>query len=232
MSDIRAGAKRIAEQAAAKLDARYATVAVSTHLASYRGFFGTVLGLSVGLFQAFGGAGTIALKSFGSAVATRFDTTLSGMACTILLIMAQSLVRSREESVLAATDQVFEDLVLSRERDVAGALGVQGDSIAPQNFAELFRRAVEMIARQVGDVAASSAALVRQTGALVEAVSGSTAQLGKIGAKLEQTQGPVEAVRSVVAGERARSVAAVTEQSARKITGRNPQRACQRREGG
>jgi biopolymer transport protein ExbB/TolQ len=211
--DIRAGARRLAEQAAAQLDSRYSTVNVLTHLASYCGFFGTVLGLSVGLFQAFGSQGALSIKSFGAAVSTSFDTTLSGVACTILLIMMQSLMRSREEALLTATDQMVEDTLLQHEQEMATTLGVAGLAVSPQNHAEIYSRTVDMISGQVREMTAASQSLVQQTQTLIETFSQTNRELHSNSTKIEATHQSVEAARADFNGGLAGIAAAAKEQA-------------------
>ena len=210
VADTRAGARRLAEEAAALLDARYAAVNVLTHLASYCGFFGTVLGLSIGLFQAFGSQGILSVKSFGAAVSTSFDTTLSGVACTILLIMVQSLLRSREEAVLTGTDRLAGEVLLRHEQELADSLGVSGQALAPQNQAELYGRTVELIAGQMREMTAASQSLARQSQALLESLVQAvgavrtenhqlTTALAQTTRELQATVAGGEAIRQTVA---------------------------------
>jgi biopolymer transport protein ExbB/TolQ len=211
--DIRAGARRLAEQAAAQLDSRYATVNVLTHLASYCGFFGTVLGLSVGLFQAFGSQGALSLKSFGAAVSTSFDTTLSGVACTILLIMMQSLMRSREEALLTATDQLVEDTLLRHEQEMADSLGVNGLAISPQNHTEIYSRTVDMISTRVGEITTASQTLALQTQILIETLAQTNGELRASSTKLEAMNQSVEAAHAEFFGSLAQMADTAKEQT-------------------
>ena len=147
------------------------------------------------MFQAFGSQGALSIKSFGAAVSTSFDTTLSGVACTILLIMMQSLVRSREEALLSTTDQLVEDTLLRHEQDMAATLGVNGLALSPQNHVEIYGRTVDMISGQVREMAAASATLAQQTQILIEALSQTNSEFRLAAAKTEATQKSIDSVQ-------------------------------------
>jgi biopolymer transport protein ExbB/TolQ len=212
--DIRAGARRLAEQAAAQLDSRYSAVNVLTHLASYCGFFGTVLGLSVGLYQAFGSQGALSLKAFGAAVSTSFDTTLSGVACTILLVMMQSLVRAREEAILTDTDQLVEDKLSLHEHEMATTLGTNGLAISSQNHTEIYSRTVDMISGQVREMAAASQMLAQQTQSLLETLAQTNGELRQAVSQAEANQRSIEAARTDLNEGIAQASAAANDHSA------------------
>jgi len=78
VADPRPAAQRLAEEDAEQIESAYGTPGILIHLASYCGFFGTVLGLSFGLYATFMNGGQPSIRAFSAALATAFDTTLAG----------------------------------------------------------------------------------------------------------------------------------------------------------
>ncbi|MCF3650772.1 MotA/TolQ/ExbB proton channel family protein [Synoicihabitans lomoniglobus] len=76
------------------------------------GFFGTVWGLSKGLYNNFVLQGEDSTNSFANAIGTAFDTTLLALFLTIALTIAQSLLRRAEIALLERLDHFVEDHLL------------------------------------------------------------------------------------------------------------------------
>ncbi len=70
-----------------------------TQLLPLIGFFGTVFGLSLGLYGSFLVQGDPTTRGFASAIAIAFDNTLLGLALTIILFSMTSVVRKADETI-------------------------------------------------------------------------------------------------------------------------------------
>lgn len=92
--------KSLADHDDAEVDAAYRLSTDIIQILPLIGFFGTVFGLSHGLYQSFLQTGGTTTKDFAKAIAVAFDNTLLGLALTILLFAFQSILRKREESLL------------------------------------------------------------------------------------------------------------------------------------
>lgn len=92
--------KTLAEHDEAEIDSAYRLSTDIVQILPLIGFFGTVFGLSHGLYQSFLATGGTSTKDFAKAIAIAFDNTLLGLALTIILFAVQSLLRKREESLL------------------------------------------------------------------------------------------------------------------------------------
>ena len=106
--------KQLAEADASDVEFGYHVVGELIQILPLLGFFGTVLGLSRGLHRDFlseMAQASTGIKSFVGAIGTAFDTTLLGLACTIILIILQLLVRKREEIFLADLDRAADNFV-------------------------------------------------------------------------------------------------------------------------
>jgi biopolymer transport protein ExbB/TolQ len=94
------------EREASEIDAGYRVPTDITQLLPLIGFFGTVFGLSIGLYNAFLVQGDSTTRSFASAIAIAFDNTLLGLALTIVLFAVTSLVRKMDESISARIENL------------------------------------------------------------------------------------------------------------------------------
>ncbi len=105
-------AKELAERDAGDLEASHGTLTSVIQVLPLIGFFGTVLGLSQGLYKSFvlsdGGSSTAV---FGQSIGTAFDTTLLALACTIVVIIGQRLLRQKEERLLMRLDAFVDDYI-------------------------------------------------------------------------------------------------------------------------
>ena len=110
-------AKHIAEQDEAELDAAYRLSGDVVQVLPLLGFFGTVFGLSIGLYGSFlaNGGGGIKPQEFAKAIAIAFDNTLLGLALTIILFITQSLLRKREDAILNHLNLLVNDTVVEQE---------------------------------------------------------------------------------------------------------------------
>jgi biopolymer transport protein ExbB/TolQ len=98
--DIEHFAKSLADHDDAEIDAAYRLTIDIVQILPLIGFFGTVFGLSHGLYQSFLATGGATTKDFAKAIAIAFDNTLLGLGLTIILFGAQSILRKRDEAVL------------------------------------------------------------------------------------------------------------------------------------
>lgn len=96
----RQAAKSLADHDEAEVDAAYRLVSDIVQVLPLIGFFGTVFGLSKGLYQSFLASGGATTKDFAKAIAIAFDNTLLGLGLTIILFIFVSLLRKREDSLL------------------------------------------------------------------------------------------------------------------------------------
>ena len=114
ITEVHEYSKQLAEADASDLEFGYHVVGELIQIIPLLGFFGTVLGLSRGLHKDFLSElaqAASGIKSFVGAIGTAFDTTLLGLACTIVLIILQLMVRKREELLLADLDRMTENFV-------------------------------------------------------------------------------------------------------------------------
>lgn len=96
----------------------YSPVNDVIHMLPLIGFFGTVLGLSRGLYSIFkGAAGGSGSASFGQAIGTAFDTTLLALGCTILLTILQRLLHRRELEVLVTLGDRMDEFWEAEEEE-------------------------------------------------------------------------------------------------------------------
>jgi len=93
-------AKTLADHDEAEIDAAYRLSTDIVQILPLIGFFGTVFGLSHGLYQSFLATGGTTTKDFAKSIAVAFDNTLLGLALTIILFAIQSVLRKREEGLL------------------------------------------------------------------------------------------------------------------------------------
>jgi biopolymer transport protein ExbB/TolQ len=106
--------RALADNDATELDAAYALVGDIIQVLPMLGFFGTVLGLALGLHGYFATAGAqMNISAFARALGTAFDTTLLGLACTIVVVSLQRPLRKREEASLAELNRHIDDYYFS-----------------------------------------------------------------------------------------------------------------------
>jgi biopolymer transport protein ExbB/TolQ len=107
------------EREAAEVDAGYRIPTDIAQLLPLIGFFGTVFGLSIGLYNTFLIQGDSSTRAFATAIAIAFDNTLRCLALTIILFAFTSAVRKADESVSAqiadAGNKLLQDLCFSPE---------------------------------------------------------------------------------------------------------------------
>ena len=98
--DLMGHHRALADHDEAELEAAYRVIGDIVQVLPLMGFFGTVFGLSRGLYQSFLQTGGTSTKDFAKALAIAFDNTLLGLALTILLFIAQSLLRKRDDATM------------------------------------------------------------------------------------------------------------------------------------
>lgn len=108
-------AKHLAEHDEAELDAAYRVSGDIVQILPLIGFFGTVFGLSMGLYASFLGEGGATTKAFAKAIAIAFDNTLLGLALTVILFAIQSMLRKREDAILLHLNLVANDIVAGQQ---------------------------------------------------------------------------------------------------------------------
>ncbi len=112
-------AKNLAEHDEAEVDAAYRISGDVVQILPLMGFFGTVFGLSHGLYRSFLATGGTNTKDFAKAIAIAFDNTLLGLALTIILFVIQSILRKREEAILLQLNLAANDAVAEAVQDPA-----------------------------------------------------------------------------------------------------------------
>ena len=112
-SYCRDAARELADEDTQTLNESYVLPADVIGLLPLVGFFGTVWGLSKGLYNNFVLQGEDSTDSFANAIGTAFDTTLLALFLTITLSIAQSLLRRSEQSLLERLDRFIEDQLLN-----------------------------------------------------------------------------------------------------------------------
>ncbi len=148
------------------------------------GFFGTVLGLSGGLYNNFVLQGEDSTDSFANAIGTAFDTTLLALALTIALSIAQSLLRRSEQSLLVKLDRFVEDQLLGL--DATGTSPVPASNDPRVWLDELGIDPAELIGyfrAKLGGIAADLSALGATNEKLTAAIAGLDATTAKLAAQ-------------------------------------------------
>lgn len=107
--DLGQYAKHLAEHDEAELDGGYRVPGDIVQILPLIGFFGTVFGLSIGLYNSFLREGGATTKAFAHSIAIAFDNTLLGLALTIILFIFLSIFRKREEAILLRLDLLAHD---------------------------------------------------------------------------------------------------------------------------
>jgi biopolymer transport protein ExbB/TolQ len=128
------------------------------------GFFGTVWGLSQGLYNNFVLQGEDSTSSFANAIGTAFDTTLLALFLTILLSIMQSVIRRSEQSVLEHLDQVIEKGLVQLETTGGKVLPASNDpriwmhelGLDPAELIGFFRDKLGLIAGQLQNASATN----------------------------------------------------------------------------
>jgi protein-S-isoprenylcysteine O-methyltransferase Ste14 len=161
-------AKQLAEADATDLDFGHNIVGEAIQILPLLGFFGTVLGLSLGLHQAFL-EGKTEIAQFATAIGTAFDTTLMGLACCIILIILQLLIRKREDSLLADLDRAADNFVARHY--MAAPAETARDRIAElrDQYASELKDLLARTAKSLQDIGASAAAMKQQLESLNQA---------------------------------------------------------------
>lgn len=146
-TSVEAYARSLAEHDAAHLDSTYRIPSDVVQVLPLIGFFGTVLGLSRGLFEAYMTGGGTTPQDFAKAIAVAFDNTLLGLALTIILFIAQAIMRKRDEALLRRVDLEAADTIAARLP--APEPGVDGAqmSVALQDLAAALKSHGEELAR-------------------------------------------------------------------------------------
>jgi hypothetical protein len=109
--DVEHYVKNLAEHDEAEIDSAYRFSGDIVQVLPLIGFFGTVFGLSHGLYASFLTTGGTTTKDFAKAIAIAFDNTLLGLGLTIILFIAQSVLRKREEATLLQLNLYARDMV-------------------------------------------------------------------------------------------------------------------------
>src|SRR6185503_18200795 len=113
LKNLGQSARSLAEHDEAEVDAAYRLSGDIVQILPLIGFFGTVFGLSHGLYQSFLVTGGTTTKDFAKAIAIAFDNTLLGLALTIILFTLQSILRKREDGLLLQLNLQVNDVVAS-----------------------------------------------------------------------------------------------------------------------
>lgn len=120
-------AKELSDEDGRSFHENYTLVTDVVQLLPLVGFFGTVWGLSQGLYNNFVLQGEDSTSSFANAIGTAFDTTLLALFLTILLSILQSVIRRSEQGVLERLDQVIEKGLVQLETTGGKVLPASND---------------------------------------------------------------------------------------------------------
>lgn len=150
-------AKELADEDGRSFNENYVLTTDVVQLLPLVGFFGTVWGLSQGLYNNFVLQGEDSTSSFANAIGTAFDTTLLALFLTILLSMLQSVIRRSEQSVLERLDQIIEKGLVQLETTGGKVLPAANDpriwlhelGLDPAELIGFFREKLGVIAGQL-----------------------------------------------------------------------------------
>ena len=109
--NLDAYAKSLSEHDASEIDATYRVASDIVQVLPLIGFFGTVFGLSKGLYANFLAAGVTTPAGFAKAIAIAFDNTLLGLLLTIVLFIALGALRKRDEALQLRLDLEVADSI-------------------------------------------------------------------------------------------------------------------------
>ena len=192
MTDLRAAAREMAQEAESALAALYSAVSMVIYVTPFVGLVGTLGGMSQGLSRSFGRAGALDLAPFRTALSSSLENSYAAIFTTIVLIVLAHTLRSRDESVVAQTDSLVMEVLYEHERQVAATLQLgNGQEIASP--AQFFAKAIEVIA---GPVQAASAAVLE----LAQQVRVTQETAKETLAELRAARTAVEAARAGMTG--------------------------------
>lgn len=157
-------AKELAEEDGRRANENYALTTDVVQLLPLVGFFGTVWGLSQGLYNNFVLQGEDSTSSFANAIGTAFDTTLLALFLTIVLSILQSVIRRSEQGVLERLDQVVERGLVQLETTGGKVLPVSNDpkvwwhelGLDPAELIGFFREKLGLMAGQLQSVTSTN----------------------------------------------------------------------------
>ena len=157
-------AKELSDEDGRSFNENYVLTTDVVQLLPLVGFFGTVWGLSQGLYNNFVLQGEDSTSSFANAIGTAFDTTLLALFLTILLSILQSVIRRSEQGVLERLDQVIEKGLVSLETTGGKVLPASNDpriwwhelGLDPAELIGFFREKLGTIAEQLNRVSATN----------------------------------------------------------------------------
>ncbi|WP_221029440.1 MotA/TolQ/ExbB proton channel family protein [Actomonas aquatica] len=172
-SFCREAARDLSDEDTQALNDSYTLPADVIGLLPLVGFFGTVWGLSAGLYNNFVLQGEDSTDSFANAIGTAFDTTLLALFLTITLSIAQSLLRRAEQTLLGKLDRHVESALLKVDATGSSPVPASNDprvwldelGIDPAELISYFRQKLGTMAT---DLAALSTTNEKLTAAIAE----------------------------------------------------------------
>ena len=156
-------AKELADEDGRSFNENYVLITDVVQLLPLVGFFGTVWGLSQGLYNNFVLQGEDSTSSFANAIGTAFDTTLLALFLTILLSILMSVIRRSEQAVLERLEHVVEKGLMQLETTGGKVLPASNDpriwlhelGLDPAELIGFFREKLGVIAGQSQHVSAT-----------------------------------------------------------------------------
>ena len=157
-------AKELAEEDQRRFGENYVLTTDVVQLLPLVGFFGTVWGLSQGLYNNFVLQGEDSTSSFANAIGTAFDTTLLALFLTIVLSILQSVIRRSEQGVLERLDAVIEGGLVKLETTGGKVIPRSDDpriwwhelGLDPAELVGFFREKLGVIAGQLQGVSCTN----------------------------------------------------------------------------
>ena len=148
------------------------------------GFFGTVWGLSKGLYNNFVLQGEDSTNSFANAIGTAFDTTLLALFLTIALSIAQSILRRSEQGMLEKLDRFIESNLLKIDATGSSPLPTSNDprvwldefGIDPSELIGFLRKKLSVMAENLHGLTTTNATLLASLQELTEATRANAPQ--------------------------------------------------------
>ena len=117
VGNVRTYAQHLSEADSEELESGYSMSGVIVNVLPLIGFFGTVLGLSSGLYEGYiVKASDESTDSFIQAIGTAFDTTLLALGCTIVVIIIQRLIHKQEESCLISLNRYVDRYIYKKSK--------------------------------------------------------------------------------------------------------------------
>jgi len=146
--NVRMYAQNLSETDSEELESGYSLTGVIVNILPLIGFFGTVLGLSTGLYERYiGKTAERSTDSFVQAIGTAFDTTLLALGCTIVIIIIQRLIHKQEDSCLLRLSRFVDRYIYKKTKQISRNKGESEGCLATEAMERITKSVENMSTR-------------------------------------------------------------------------------------